>query len=553
MKKSFKSLCALAALACAVTLPASAAEMILVNTDGPGTGFNDPTPATPVGGNAGTTVGQQRLIAYTRALQLWGSVLKSDVPVTVLGSFSPRPCAATSGVLASAGAYNVEINFSGAPLANHWYHGALANAIAGHDLYEGSGPQPVIDGADLIAFFNSNLGTPGCLETSRWYYGLDSNANDAAGDIDFLNVFMHEMSHGLGFSNFMNEATGALFGADFGMPFPDVYMANTYDNFSSKRWNEMASNAERAAAAVRNGQEVWVGAAVTSRAPSVLGPLVLLNITAPVGLVGEYEYGTAAFGPAATPSNLSGTLVAGLDEANAAGPTANDGCTAFTNAAAVAGNIAVVKRGTCGFAVKAKNAQNAGASGVIIGNNAAGSPPGMAGADPTLTIATISVTNTLGDALISAGTATGGLAESPTRMAGADANGRVRLYAPTVVALGSSISHFDTVASPNLLMEPAITASLAASLNVDLTAALFEDIGWKTEISLVGCGAGSGSAAVDVTGEMYAAPIFTCSDNATSKGSFQSCTVHHLNSLRNAGIISGATKGNLGVCAAAGK
>ncbi|MEO8370075.1 MAG: PA domain-containing protein [Candidatus Solibacter sp.] len=44
-------------------------------------------------------------------------------------------------------------------------------------------------------------------------------------------------------------------------------------------------------------------------------------------------------------------------------------------------------RGICGFAVKAKNAQVAGAVGVIIGNNAAGfPPPGMGGADPTVVI-----------------------------------------------------------------------------------------------------------------------------------------------------------------------
>ena len=540
MKNSFKTLCATAGLALAAALPANAAEMILVNMDPPGAGFNDPTPATPVGGNAGTTVGQQRLIAYSRALQLWGSVLKSDVPVTVLGSFSPRSCTATAGVLASAGAWNVEINFPGAPLANHWYHGALANAIRGVDNYPGA---DIVDGADLAAFFNSNLGTPGCLETSRWYYGLDSNANPAAGDIDFLNVFMHEMSHGLGFSNFMNEATGALFGADFGMPFPDVYMAFTLDNFSGLRWNQMTSNAQRAAAAVRNGMEVWDGANVTARAPEVLGPLVLLNITAPPSVAGEHEFGTASFGAPATPANFSGEMVAA---------TPADGCVALTNPAAVAGKIAVMRRGTCPFAQKAKNAQLAGAVGAIIANNA-GAAIGLGGADPTVTIPTIGVSQALGDGLFAAGTATGGLAASPTRLAGADASGKVRLYAPTVVALGSSISHFDTAAEPSLLMEPAITPLLEASHNVDLTAALFEDIGWKTELSLVGCGAGSGSKAVDVTGEVYAAPIFTCADNASTKGGFQSCAVQHLSSLRNAGIISGATKGNLGVCAAAGK
>ena len=551
MKISFKTLCAAAALGLATMAPVNAAQFVLVNTDGAGTGFNDPTPATPVGGNTGTTVGEQRLIAYSRALQLWGSILKSDVPIVVLGSFSPRSCAPTSGVLASAGAWNIELNFPGAPLANHWYHSALANSIAGADLYPGA---DIIDGADVVAFFNSELGTPACLTTSKWYYGLDSQANAAAGEIDFLNVFMHELSHGLGFSNFVNEANGALFGTSFGMPHPDVFMAYSRDNVTGKRWNLLTAS-EIVAAAVQNGQEVWDGANVTARAPSVLGPLTLLNITAPGPLAGEYEFGSASFGAVATPANFTGAIVAGLDDANAAGPTVNDGCTAFTNAAAVAGKIALVRRGTCAFTIKAKNAQNAGAIGVIIGNNAAGGGPiGLGGADPTVTIPAIGVSTQFGlDFLALGGVGAGGLAASATRLAGADAAGRVRLYAPTTYAAGSSISHFDTAAEPSLLMEPAITPGLRASVNVDLTAALFEDIGWKTELSLAGCGAGSGAPGVDVTGGIYAAPIYYCANNAKNKGAFQSCSTQYLNSLRNAGLISGATKGSLTSCAASGK
>jgi hypothetical protein len=121
------------------------------------------------------------------------------------------------------------------------------------------------------------------------------------------------------------------------------------------------------------------------------------------------------------------------------------------------------------------------------------------------------------------------------------------------VALGSSISHYDTAASPNLLMEPAITPTLEASVNVDLTAALFEDIGWKTELSLANCGAGSGAPGVDVTGEIYAGPVYLCAIGAKNKGAAQSCSTQYLNTLKKAGIISGATKGSLTSCAASGQ
>src|SRR3954467_2451575 len=146
MNSSFKALCAGALLGLA-SLTTHAAQVILVNLDPAGVGFNDATPATPVGGNAGTTVGEQRIIAYSRALQLWGSVLKSDVPITVLGSFSPLSCTATGGTLAQSGAQNIEINFPNAPLKDTWYHSALANSLAGFDITGGD----IFDGADVVA------------------------------------------------------------------------------------------------------------------------------------------------------------------------------------------------------------------------------------------------------------------------------------------------------------------------------------------------------------------------------------------------------------------
>ena len=52
------SLLCLGALASAPL--AAAARITIVNANQAGIGFNDATPATPVGGNSGTTVGQQR-------------------------------------------------------------------------------------------------------------------------------------------------------------------------------------------------------------------------------------------------------------------------------------------------------------------------------------------------------------------------------------------------------------------------------------------------------------------------------------------------------------
>jgi minor extracellular serine protease Vpr len=60
--------------------------------------------------------------------------------------------------------------------------------------------------------------------------------------------------------------------------------------------------------------------------------------------------------------------------------TPADGCTAITNE--VDGKIALIDRGVCTFTTKVRNAQNAGAVGVLVVNNSAGDPTAM-GADGT--------------------------------------------------------------------------------------------------------------------------------------------------------------------------
>lgn len=86
--------------------------------------------------------------------------------------------------------------------------------------------------------------------------------------------------------------------------------------------------------------------------------------------------------PTAWGADLSSTYAAGnlviVDDGTAADSL---GCNTLTNAAAVNGNIAVVYRGDCQFGTKALNAQNAGAIGVIVINNVAGTMDMGAGND----------------------------------------------------------------------------------------------------------------------------------------------------------------------------
>lgn len=529
-------------LGLSAAVPSLGANIILNNVDVAGVGFNDTTNAPPVGGNAGTTVGAQRLIAYRKALELWGKTLRSDVTVVVQGSFAGLPCTATGGTLAQAGAIQIFANFPGSPLPNHWYGAALANSIVGADLAPGGldpGPLAAPFADDIVANFNGNVGKTGCIEGPGWYYGLDSTPGP--GQTDFLDVFMHEVSHGLGFQNFVNEVSGA---SPAGLP--DVYMANTKDLDQGLQWNVMTS-AQIRASAVNNGRVVWTGPEVTANAPLVLGPFEGIRLTG--GVTKEVEYGAAAFGAAASVGNFTGQVVLGLDASNAAGASTTDGCTALTNAAAVAGKIALIDRGTCGFVVKVKNAQNAGAKAVILANTLGRASFEPGGADAAITIPAIGISNADGDLIKAAAAAVN--AEyfvDPSRLAGI-AGGYVRLYAPRTVALGSSISHFDTVAVPNLLMEPFTTATTRSNVNLDLTPSLMQDIGWRLETLKIG-GCDTGVPSVLRTGQMLHANVEACSATAKNGGQFVSCMNAVTNAAKASGLITGSQHGAITSCAA---
>ena len=79
---------AIAVSAMAASFVAEATSIVVINGDPANVGFNDPTPATPVGGNNGTTVGQQRLNVYQAVAAKWSSELDSSVPILVYATLT---------------------------------------------------------------------------------------------------------------------------------------------------------------------------------------------------------------------------------------------------------------------------------------------------------------------------------------------------------------------------------------------------------------------------------------------------------------------------------
>ncbi len=172
--------------------------------------WNDATPASPVGGNTGTTLGQQRRNAMNEALRQLGAGFVSETPITVracwdaltvdtdgrttLAAASPddfviadRSLVFSNGATYPPAAFLPEkyAFYSAAPAAR--LGGTRACSLRGGDC---------ADSTDMTIVYNSRIGESGVLGGARFYFGYNAAP---AGSLDFVGVSVHELGHGLGF------------------------------------------------------------------------------------------------------------------------------------------------------------------------------------------------------------------------------------------------------------------------------------------------------------------------------------------------------------------
>ncbi|MGZ3446114.1 MAG: PA domain-containing protein [Myxococcaceae bacterium] len=482
------------------------ATIVIVNADAPDAGFNDPTPVAPVGGNCGTTLGAQRLVVFRTAAEIWGNALQSAAPITVLSHFQPLSCDSSGATLGSAGPTNIfasddptlpsGVPGSIFPKPHTWYVSALSASFAGQPLVSGTGTAET--NYDIVARFNSSLDDPAATNCNglRFYYGLD---NQHGSLIDLLTVVLHEFGHGLGFISLTDPGTGEFAGNNE----PDIWAYYLYDERSGMHWVDIDALARQASAI--SGALAWDGPVVKAAVPAVtgFGPLVRIS-SAPAtpSVVADYaEVSVAQFSASITDAGVSGPLATG---------STGYGCTGQGRLAPLDGKIAILDRGGpsadagCTFVEKARNAQDAGAVGLLIANNTA-TPPLItpSGTAPDITIPVLLMTQADGTTLknaVGAGTVLGSILLGNYALRGADSANRVPMFAPNPLAGGSSVSHWDTSVTPNLLMEPNISPDLTHSL--DLTVPLLQDTGWALSDGGVfdagvctGTGGGGGSDA----------------------------------------------------------
>jgi hypothetical protein len=438
---------------------AGAVPFVVKNLDPPGQGFNDPKVVAPVGGNPGTTVGQQRLNVFQRAAQMWGAALGGTVPIEIDASFAPLPCMGGFVVLGNARPGTFVIATPGAPMGK-WVPVALANQMAGGD-------QAPLE-AEIEATFNGGL-SDCTMGRQDWYYGFDGQAGD---DTDLLGVVLHELGHGLGFTSTADETTGAVHAGFF-----DLFTQNVFDSTAGKAWTAM-SDLERAASVQNVRGLSWQGPSVTRQVAELLavGRPTLRITPALAGLGGHLS--EAEFGPALA-GTVSGPLRVG---------TITPGSCAFVGTAP--GAVVLITETSCAPIQKAHNAQQAGAVAVLLAEDDL-DPPLTIDVAPShralfpFTVPVLALSRRDGQALAAApaGTTVQLTSEASARL-GADGAGRALLFATRPVDQGSTLSHWDVLARPNLVMEPFLAPEAAHDLRMEL--ALFRDMGWTTT-----CGNGS--------------------------------------------------------------
>ena len=229
-----------------------AAQIIIVNADEPGVGLNDNSSFSAQGGNDASTLGEARRNALQLAAQTWGSRLRSTVPIEVAVSFAPQACTPSSGTLGAAGPHSVF------EIGNLFYVDALADALDGMDINESSGPH-----VEIEAEFNGNIdSSPSCLGGIGFYYGFDHQAGN---QIDFLNIALHEIAHGLGFGSLVDPATGQNLGGSRFVSYDTL----VFDERFNAPWSEL-SQTQRRDSANNDGLVVWDGANTTAVASQTL-------------------------------------------------------------------------------------------------------------------------------------------------------------------------------------------------------------------------------------------------------------------------------------------
>jgi PKD repeat protein len=214
---------------------------------------------------------------------------------------------------------------------------------------------------------------------------VEPNKSAAITNLFYWNNIMHDVSYQYGFTesagNFQQNNYGKGGAAN------DFVLAEALDGAGNADAGDGSNRGNANFATLPDGNSgrmqmyVWPGAVIST-----------FEITAPASIAGTYPYVPANFGPKCQ-YDVSG-LVYLVNDGSA---TPTRACSSLA-ANSYTGKILLIDRGDCDFDIKVRNAQTAGAIGVIVVNNVGTVElVSMGGDDLSITIPSIFVSKNTGD------------------------------------------------------------------------------------------------------------------------------------------------------------
>lgn len=207
--------------------------------------WNDSAPVSPVGGNSGTTRGQQRRNAMLEALRQLSAGFSSEVPISVRACWADLPVS-QSGSTTLAGAapddfliedrslvFSNGSSYPPAPFLPEkyaFYPSATSARLAGTSACRMRGGS-CADVTDMTITYNRRIGEAGVLGGRPFYLGYDAAPATA---LDFVGVSVHELGHGLGFYSLIRlTASGSSPAGSKPLGRDDVFTRRVADNRNS--------------------------------------------------------------------------------------------------------------------------------------------------------------------------------------------------------------------------------------------------------------------------------------------------------------------------------
>lgn len=129
----------------------------------------------------------QAQAAYQYAVDIWASIIDTDIPINIEANFEPASATNLGSAFSPARFYGTDSPSPGDPV----YASALAESIRGQEISYFNPNTSNFSSLDIISNFNSNR--------SDWFFGIPGDGTSIQpGQVDFITVVLHEIGHGLG-------------------------------------------------------------------------------------------------------------------------------------------------------------------------------------------------------------------------------------------------------------------------------------------------------------------------------------------------------------------